>query len=89
MNKPVELIIFDWDGTLFDSVGQIVASLLFAAQQFAQPLTADAAKSIIGLGLLKSRSDYFLKCLSYILRFCNAMPSIMWRTRKVMSGSTA
>ncbi|MGL6033974.1 MAG: HAD family hydrolase, partial [Acinetobacter johnsonii] len=49
MNKPIELIIFDWDGTLFDSVGQIVASLLFAAQQFAQPLTADAAKSIIGL----------------------------------------
>jgi len=51
MNKPVELIIFDWDGTLFDSVGQIVASLLFAAQQFQQSLTADAAKSIIGLGL--------------------------------------
>ena len=47
MNKPVELIIFDWDGTLFDSVGQIVTSLLFAAQQFAQPLTADAAKSIM------------------------------------------
>ncbi|CAM4225489.1 HAD-IA family hydrolase [Acinetobacter pragensis] len=51
MNKPVELIIFDWDGTLFDSVGQIVASLQFAAQQFEQPLTAADAKSIIGLGL--------------------------------------
>jgi phosphoglycolate phosphatase len=51
MKKPVELIIFDWDGTLFDSVGQIVASLQFAAQQFNQPLTDDAAKSIIGLGL--------------------------------------
>ena len=51
MQKPVELIIFDWDGTLFDSVGQIVASLQFAAQQFEQPLTDDAAKSIIGLGL--------------------------------------
>ena len=51
MNKPVELIIFDWDGTLFDSVGQIVASLQFAAQQFEQPLTPEAAKSIIGLGL--------------------------------------
>ena len=51
MQKPVELIIFDWDGTLFDSVGQIVASLKFAAQQFDQPLTDDAAKSIIGLGL--------------------------------------
>ena len=51
MNTPVELIIFDWDGTLFDSVGQIVASLQFAAQQFEQPLTEAAAKSIIGLGL--------------------------------------
>lgn len=51
MKKPVELIIFDWDGTLFDSVGQIVKSLKFAAEQFHQPLTDDAAKSIIGLGL--------------------------------------
>lgn len=51
MQEPVELIIFDWDGTLFDSVGQIVDSLLFAAQQFEQPLTPEAAKSIIGLGL--------------------------------------
>lgn len=51
MQQPVELIIFDWDGTLFDSVGQIVASLQFAAQQFNQPLTHEAAKSIIGLGL--------------------------------------
>lgn len=51
MKKPVQLIIFDWDGTLFDSVGQIVASLQFAAQKFQQPLTDDAAKSIIGLGL--------------------------------------
>ena len=51
MIKPVELIIFDWDGTLFNSVGQIVASLQFAAQQFEQPLTDAAAKSIIGLGL--------------------------------------
>ena len=51
MTKSVELIIFDWDGTLFDSVGQIVESLKFAAKQFKQPLTDEAAKSIIGLGL--------------------------------------
>ncbi|QIO06966.1 HAD family hydrolase [Acinetobacter shaoyimingii] len=51
MKKPVALIIFDWDGTLFDSVGQIVKSLRFAADQFHQPLTDEAAKSIIGLGL--------------------------------------
>ncbi len=48
---PIQLVIFDWDGTLYNSVGQIVKSLHFAAQQFQQPLTDDAAKSIIGLGL--------------------------------------
>ena len=51
MTSPIKLIIFDWDGTLFDSVGQIVQSLKFAAQTFEQPLTDEAAKSIIGLGL--------------------------------------
>ena len=51
MKSAVKLIIFDWDGTLFDSVGQIVASLKYAAEQFQQPLTDDDAKSIIGLGL--------------------------------------
>ena len=51
MKNAVELIVFDWDGTLFDSVGQIVDSLMYAAAQFEQPLTTDAAKSIIGLGL--------------------------------------
>ncbi|NHC02960.1 HAD-IA family hydrolase [Acinetobacter sp. 187] len=51
MSKPVELIIFDWDGTLFDSVVQIVTSLKFAAEQFNQPLSDEAAQSIIGLGL--------------------------------------
>ena len=51
MQKPVELIVFDWDGTLFDSVSQIVKSLKFAAEQFNQALTDDDAKSIIGLGL--------------------------------------
>ncbi len=34
MNEPVEFIIFDWDGTLFNSVGQIAVSLQFAAQRF-------------------------------------------------------
>lgn len=51
MNTQFDLVIFDWDGTLFDSVGQIVASLQFAAKKFQQPLTDEAAKSIIGLGL--------------------------------------
>ncbi|WOE30554.1 MULTISPECIES: HAD-IA family hydrolase [unclassified Acinetobacter] len=51
MQKNIKLVVFDWDGTLFDSVGQIVASLKYAAAEFQQPLTDQAAKSIIGLGL--------------------------------------
>ena len=48
---PFELVIFDWDGTRFDSVSQIVQSLQWAAQQYQIDLTADAARNIIGLGL--------------------------------------
>lgn len=48
---PFDLVIFDWDGTLFDSVAQIVQSLQWAAQQYQLELAADAARNIIGLGL--------------------------------------
>ena len=64
-----QLVIFDWDGTLFNSVGQIVASLLVAAKTFDQPLTADAAKSIIGLGLPEVAQVLFHRSLSYTLKF--------------------
>lgn len=46
-----DVVIFDWDGTLFNSVNQIVASLKSAAQKYQQPLSDEDAKSIIGLGL--------------------------------------
>lgn len=49
--SSIKLVIFDWDGTLFDSAGQIVDSLQFAAQQHQQSLTAEDAAHIIGLGL--------------------------------------
>lgn len=49
--RPFDLVIFDWDGTLFDSVSQIVQSLQWAARHYQIDLCADAAKSIIGLGL--------------------------------------
>ncbi|HAM64665.1 MAG TPA: HAD family hydrolase, partial [Acinetobacter nosocomialis] len=51
MSLKTELVIFDWDGTLYNSVGQIVASLQHAAEQHELTLTDEAAKSIIGLGL--------------------------------------
>ncbi|MBF7689749.1 HAD-IA family hydrolase [Acinetobacter pollinis] len=49
--EKAKLVVFDWDGTLFNSIGQIVDSLLYAARKYHQPLTADEGKDIIGLGL--------------------------------------
>jgi len=47
-----DLIIFDWDGTLMDSVAQIVSSVKAAANDLGVPEPSDAAaRDIIGLGL--------------------------------------
>lgn len=47
------LLIFDWDGTLIDSEAKIISSMQAAAQDVAWPqaLSAEAVRSIIGLGL--------------------------------------
>lgn len=46
------LLIFDWDGTLADSIGRIVASMHGAAADCGLGVRTDAAiKGIIGLGL--------------------------------------
>lgn len=47
-----DLVIFDWDGTLMDSLAQIVRSVKLAAQDLGVPEPTDAAaRDIIGLGL--------------------------------------
>lgn len=47
-----DLLIFDWDGTLVDSIGRIVESIMAAASQCNLPtLDGDSIKGIIGLGL--------------------------------------
>ncbi|MCQ4279043.1 HAD-IA family hydrolase [Pseudomonas stutzeri] len=47
-----ELLIFDWDGTLVDSIGRIVESILVAATKCDLPrLDENSIKGIIGLGL--------------------------------------
>jgi phosphoglycolate phosphatase len=46
------LLIFDWDGTLCDSIGRIVESMHAASTRAGYPLCDDlAVKGIIGLGL--------------------------------------
>lgn len=47
-----KLVIFDWDGTVMDSVGRIVSSMRSAAQDVLLPVpTAEQVKNIIGLSL--------------------------------------
>ncbi|MDP2823451.1 MAG: HAD-IA family hydrolase [Sulfuritalea sp.] len=53
MGKHFELIVFDWDGTLMDSTGAIVASIQAAATDLGiEPPSDERASHIIGLGLI-------------------------------------
>lgn len=57
MSKPYELLIFDWDGTLADSIGRIVEAMSAAAERAGEAPSADAAvKGIIGLALSEAIS---------------------------------
>jgi phosphoglycolate phosphatase len=50
--KAIRLAIFDWDGTLMDSVGRIVACVAGAARDCGEPVpTAIETHQIIGLSL--------------------------------------
>jgi phosphoglycolate phosphatase len=52
MAKRFELIVFDWDGTLMDSAGAIVASIQAAARDLGLvPPSEERARHVIGLGL--------------------------------------
>ena len=52
MLSEYKLLIFDWDGTLADSVGRIVEAMHVASTRSSLPLCSDeAVKGIIGLGL--------------------------------------
>lgn len=58
--KRFELLIFDWDGTLMDSAGHIVASIQAACADMDLPIpSADAARHVIGLGLREALEYLF------------------------------
>ncbi|VAW52323.1 Similar to phosphoglycolate phosphatase, clustered with ribosomal large subunit pseudouridine synthase C [hydrothermal vent metagenome] len=55
MNKQFPLLVFDWDGTLVDSIERIVTSLQFASKQAENVTLSEAqARDVIGLGLLEA-----------------------------------
>lgn len=52
MAKRFELLVFDWDGTLLDSAGAIVAAIKAACRDLDLPEPPDErARHVIGLGL--------------------------------------
>lgn len=60
MTKTYELLIFDWDGTLMDSAGHIVASIQAAASDMGLSVPdSERASYIIGLGLREALLHLF------------------------------
>ncbi len=52
MTRAYDLIVFDWDGTLMDSAGHIVAAMQHAIRGLGLPARSDTQLSeLIGLGL--------------------------------------
>ena len=60
MQRRFDLLVFDWDGTLMDSAGVIVASIQRAAEDLGIAPPAEAAcRHIIGLGLEEALARLF------------------------------
>ena len=53
--KKFPLLVFDWDGTLVDSIERIVTSLQYAGKQTVGAIISESqAKDVIGLGLMEA-----------------------------------
>lgn len=82
MQRPYDLLIFDWDGTLADSAAQIVGSMQAAIRDLGLPARDDSAiGELIGLGLAEGmqrlypeiRTDELIRLLmEYRARFAGA-----------------
>ncbi len=60
VNKAYRLVIFDWDGTVMDSAGQIVFAMQEAAAECNLPIPSEeAVKSIIGISLIPAIAKLF------------------------------
>ncbi len=60
MSRRVRLLVFDWDGTLADSIGHIVASMTEAMREIGLPQRPEEdIRDIIGLGLADATARLF------------------------------
>ncbi len=63
MNRDIELIVFDWDGTLMDSASLIVECMQSAIGDLGLPSRSDARiADIIGLGLKEAVAALYPEC---------------------------
>ena len=60
MKNRFDLLVFDWDGTLFDSIDWIVASIQESAKACSYPTpSSKLARSVIGLNLDEAMQQLF------------------------------
>ncbi len=60
MKRPYELLVFDWDGTLADSAGLIVAGMQRAITELRLPARSDGQiRELIGLGFYEAMQQLF------------------------------
>lgn len=60
MEKQLGLLVFDWDGTLVNSLSRIVTCLQMSAREVGLPVpTDDDSRDIIGLGLPQALARLF------------------------------
>lgn len=58
--RRYKLMVFDWDGTLSDSLERIVTCLQFSAEDVGLPVpTEQAGREIVGLGLKEALAQLF------------------------------
>lgn len=55
MKRAVKTVIFDWDGTIADSVSLIVEALQHGGYEIGVEINRDDARHIIGLGLAEAK----------------------------------
>lgn len=90
MTRRFELLVFDWDGTVMDSVARIVASLRAACADLGwEPRTTSALRDVIGLGLREAAlklypqiesADYqrFVERYRHYFMFADPTPSVLF-----------
>lgn len=60
MKRSVQLLVFDWDGTLMDSIGHIVATMQAAIRDAGLPQRSERQiRDIIGLGVREATARLF------------------------------